>query len=166
MKLLHAQYEKAIPILKAELLDSDGIALTSDVWTSNTMEAYISVTVHFISTEWEMKSYVLQTKHFPDSHTGQHISETIQDIVRSFDIDVAKVKGVVHDTCANAELAGRQLFDLHGWASVQCAAHKLQLAVNEGLHINTIARAIAATRKLVWHFKHSCLATTQLTCTI
>lgn len=56
MKLLHAQYEKAIPSLKAKLLDSDGIALTSDVWTSNAMEAYISVTAHFISTEWEMKS--------------------------------------------------------------------------------------------------------------
>ena len=64
--------------------------------------------------------------------------------------------------CTNAELAGRLLFDLHGWASVQCATHKLQLAVNEGFQINTIARAIAATRKLVGHFKHSCLATTQL----
>lgn len=127
-----------------------------------TMEAYISVTAHFISTECEMKSCVLQTKHFPERHTGQHISETIQDIVRSFDIEVAKVKGVVHDTCANAKLAGRLLFDLHGWASVQCAAHKLQLAVNKGLQINTIARAIAATRKLVAHFKHSSLATTQL----
>lgn len=29
MKLLHARYEKAIPILKAKLLDSDGIALVT-----------------------------------------------------------------------------------------------------------------------------------------
>ena len=51
------------------------------------------------------------------------------------------------------------MFDLHGWPSIQCAAHKLQLAVNEGLQINTITQAVAATRKLVGHFKHSSLAT-------
>ncbi len=147
-KLLHDEYEKAIPILKKKLSDSGGIALTSDVWTSNTMAAYISVTAHFISAEWEMKSCVLQTKHFPERHTGQNISDIIQSIVKSFDIDVANVKGVVHDTCANAELAGKLMFDLHGWPSIQCAAHKLQLAVNEGLQINTIARAVTATRAL------------------
>ena len=163
IKLLRTQYEKAVPILKAKILDSNGVALTSDVWTSNTMEVYISVTAHFISADWEMRSCVLQTKHFPERHTGQNISEAIQDTVTSFDIEVSKVKGVVHDTCANAELAGKLMFDLHGWSSVQCAAHKLQLAVNKGLRISMIARTIAATRKLVGHFKHSCLATTQLT---
>ena len=162
MKLLHDEYERALPILKKKLSDACGVALTSDVWTSNKMEAYISVTCHFISSQWVMKGCVLKTKFFPERHTGQNISDSIQEIVKDFGIDVTKVMGVVHDTCANAELAGRLMFDLNGWASVQCAAHKLQLAVHEGLDINTIARAIAASRKLVGHFKHSALATAQL----
>ena len=68
---------------------------------------------------------------------------------------MAKVKAVVHDTAANAELAGDLMSLSLDWENAECAAHKLQLAVNEGLQIPTIARAIAAGRKLVGHFKHS-----------
>ena len=65
-------------------------------------------------------------------------------------------------TRANVELAGEMMLESSGWESVQCAAHKLQLVINEGLEINRISRAIAAARKLVGHFRHSALATTQL----
>ena len=109
-----------------------------------------------------MLSCVLQTKAFPERHTGQNIADCLEDIVKSFGIATTKVVDVVHDTCANAELAGELLAQSFNWANVQCAAHKLQLAVNEGLNLSNIDRAITAAQKLVGHFKHSALATTQL----
>ena len=109
-----------------------------------------------------MVSCVLQTKAFPERHTGQNIADSIGSIVRSFDIDPTTVVAVVHDSAANAELAGELMVQSNNWASVQCVAHLLQLCINEGLEISTISRAVAAARKLVGHFKHSALATTQL----
>ena len=43
--------------------------------------------------------------------------------------------------------------------SINCVAHCLQLCVNEGFSIITIAQALAATKTLVKHFHHSALAT-------
>ena len=48
------------------------------------------------------------------------------------------------------------------WENPQCAGHKLQLAINGGLKIPTITRAIAAARKLVGHFKDNTVASNQL----
>ena len=162
-RLLRKKHEKAIAILKGKLTqDAIAVWLTSDMWTSNTMEAYMPVTAHFITPAWEMQSCVLMTKPFPERHTGQNIADSIEQVVRSFGINTAKVKAVVHDTVANAELAGDLMSLSLDWENAECAAHKLQLAVNEGLQIPAIARAIAAGRKLVGHFKHSTLATAEL----
>ena len=75
---------------------------------------------------------------------------------------MVKVKVVVHNTAANAELAGDLMSLSLDWENAECATHKLKLAVNEGLQIPTIAHVIAAGRKLVGHFKHSTLATAEL----
>ena len=77
-------------------------------------------------------------------------------------MNTVKVKAVVHNTAANTELAGDLMSLSLDWENTECAAHKLQLAVNEGLQIPTIARAIAAGRELVGHFKHSALAAAEL----
>ena len=53
--LLRKKREKAIAILKDKLTkDAIAVLLTSDMWTSNTMEAYMFVTAHFITPPWEM----------------------------------------------------------------------------------------------------------------
>ena len=56
----------------------------------------------------------------------------------------------------------RILSDALEWASVNCAAHILQLCVNEGPQIPSIAAHLAAGQKLVGHFKHSSKATAAL----
>ena len=133
-KLLLQKYENAVAVSKNKLAqDVVAMSLTSDIWTSNAMEAYMSVTAHFI--RWEIQSCVLATKPFPERHTGRNIADSIVQVTRSFDIDDEKVKAVVHDKAANAELSGKIMSESFGWESVDCAAHKLQLAVNEGLQI-------------------------------
>ena len=69
---------------------------------------------------------------------------------------------VVHDQGSNMQAFLRILHDDSGWASVNCAAHTLQLCVNEGLQIRSIAALLASGRKLVGHFKHSSKATAAL----
>ena len=48
------------------------------------------------------------------------------------------------------------------WESTNCAAHSIQLCVEDGLKINAFAWLVGASRKLVNHFKHSTVATTAL----
>ena len=45
---------------------------------------------------------------------------------------------------------------------MKCAAHCLQLCVEDGLKINSIARLLGACQKLVSHIRHSTTATAAL----
>ena len=54
-----------------------------------------------------------------------------------------KVVAFVHDKCKNIENAGNTLEEEHGWLSLECAGHTLQLCVNFGLEIPVISPAIA-----------------------
>lgn len=87
-KLLCSKYGRGGLILKEKLAQGAApLALTSDIWTSNTMEAYISLTAHSISPAWEMQSCVLHTKAFPEHHTGWNIADCTEEMVKSFNID-------------------------------------------------------------------------------
>jgi len=45
-------------------------AITTDIWTSFSNDAYISLTLHFIDNSWELKSYTIATYPFPEQHTA------------------------------------------------------------------------------------------------
>ena len=65
---MYDQAKKKLVDFLAEVDSS--LALTTDIWTSMSNDAYITVTAHWISSEWEIKCFVLATKEFPGSHTG------------------------------------------------------------------------------------------------
>lgn len=49
-------------------------AMTTDMWTDDYRKlSYLSLTVHYIDDEWNLKERVLSTKHFEESHTAVHI---------------------------------------------------------------------------------------------
>ena len=50
------------------------------------------------------------------------------------------------------ELTGQNLGEDCNKESLNCAAHRLQLCIIEGLELSIIARPIAAGKKLVAHF--------------
>lgn len=56
----------------------------TDLWTSNgsSGEPYISFTVHFLSPEWELKSYCLETHFFPEDHTADNIIEFFENMLQ------------------------------------------------------------------------------------
>ena len=72
VKLLQEKFLVGVTNLKKILRDDvEKFAITTDIWTSLTNESYMSLTVHYISKEWEMLSCILETVSFPD--TGVNI---------------------------------------------------------------------------------------------
>ena len=65
--------------LRETLKDQTYVALTTDIWASRATQAYLTITVHFITVEWKMASAVLQTRKMPEQHTGMHISERLKE---------------------------------------------------------------------------------------
>ena len=136
--VVRRQYEAAKVALKQKLKeDASSLAITSDIWTSCANDAYISLTAHFISADWQMVSCVLATSPFPEQHTGINIAEKLKEIVISYDIEGS-----------NMELSAAVLEENSSCESLSCAAHRLQLCIQQGLEVRAIAGAIGAAKKL------------------
>jgi len=155
------KHEVGKELLCEKLKAASSVALTTDIWTSRATQAYITVTAHYISIDWKLFACVLETKGFPERHTGQAISEKLTEIAQHFAL-TEKVTAVVHDQAANMELSLEILNRDLGWESLHCSAHCLQLCLKAGLSISAIDRLIGAARKLVGHFNHSVIAAEEL----
>lgn len=56
-------------------LQSHYVALTSDLWTFQAVQAYLTVTAHFITEQWALESSVPEAKEIPEHHTGRIIGK-------------------------------------------------------------------------------------------
>ena len=119
------------------------MAVTTDIWTSRANDAYLSLTMHFVDSSWDMVSCVLATAPFSEHHTAVNIVDKVKQVMVEFNVESHHLLAIVHDQCANMQLAGDLLCEeSEGCQSLSCAAHRLQLCVEEGLSISTISQAI------------------------
>ncbi|XP_053316233.1 E3 SUMO-protein ligase ZBED1-like [Spea bombifrons] len=162
-KLVERKYQEAFQNVKDAISANDcRIAFTADIWTSVATEAYLGITCHYIGDDWKLSSLCLTTMPVEDRHTAANIAEWIEEVAAKFEIPDKKIIAIVHDSGANIVAAVKILEDKHGWASIRCTGHTLQLVINASLKHSGIQRAVGAARGLVEHFKKSELASTKL----
>lgn len=53
------------------LMSAEKVALTCNGWTSRATDPYVTMTSHFISTDWVLVSNILQTRALFESHTKE-----------------------------------------------------------------------------------------------
>lgn len=71
---LPALYKQCREEIRKEIADLPFYATTTDLWSSRTMEPYMSLTIHYIDEDFEIKTRCLQTSFFPEDHTGEAIA--------------------------------------------------------------------------------------------
>ena len=52
----------------------DNVSITHDMWTSLNTQSYGTITCHYITDRWILKSCVLETKLFIGQHTADNIA--------------------------------------------------------------------------------------------
>ncbi|XP_073730758.1 E3 SUMO-protein ligase ZBED1-like [Misgurnus anguillicaudatus] len=136
-----------------ELLNNRSVALTTDGWTSLHTDAYVTVTAHFISDDWEIKNYVLKTEELREKHTAENVSDCILHILGAFEIKPESVISVTTDNAGNYVKAVESHMKR---PNIPCLAHTLNLAVCKGLRgVRAIETAISKLKMTAAHFSKS-----------
>ena len=118
--LVYYKHEQGNKQLIDLLSTTTSVSLTTDIWTSMANEAYITISAHWISPSWEVISCVLDTKEFPDSHTGVAIPEKILETMEAYNIK-DKVSTIVHTIVhTNMQLSLRILHESDDIESLCC----------------------------------------------
>lgn len=128
----------------ADLSQSDFYSATTDIWSSIGLYPYISLTIHFISKNWNLETRVLETYPMPQDHTASNISEIIEDMLQLWQIEKKQLVSLTTDNAANMKLAGSLL----KITRVPCFGHLLHNAINFALTEDKIERALGACRKM------------------
>ncbi|KAM3872332.1 beta-1,4 N-acetylgalactosaminyltransferase 1-like [Diretmus argenteus] len=99
------------------------------MWSSINMSPYMSITAHYVSKDWTLKSKCLETAFAPESHTAAVLAEALQDGSQAWGVEEEKVTCVTTDNGANIVAAVRDL----KWPWISGFGHNLNLAVNNAL---------------------------------
>lgn len=92
----------ALPSLAADLAQCPKRSLhfIVDLWSSRTRDSILGIKVQFVS-KWELETYTLAFKHFPGSHTGDHIREAFEQELIERGIQLEQIGCVVADNASN-----------------------------------------------------------------
>lgn len=126
-----AMYEKCLGEIKDLVSTIESACLTTDCWTSRNNESFMAITIHFIDTEFTLKSVLLGCHSFNSSHTGYNLRQEIKNVLESWNLN-NKIKFAVSDNASNIKNA-LSMIDLK---HIRCFAHTINLIVQSaGSHI-------------------------------
>ncbi|XP_065895779.1 zinc finger BED domain-containing protein 4-like [Dysidea avara] len=154
--IVPSMYKEARKEVESKLSDvlqsKNNMALTTDMWTSEANDAYLGLTCHFLTADFELVSLCLAVEPFTGRHTGVNIASCLKQILRDFTIDQAAVSAVITDNASNMDLASR----LGEWNSRHCFGHTLQLAIDDGIKMSLgIREMIKSTKAIVAFYNRS-----------
>ena len=138
-------------IVAVSLKESIFFAATTDLWTSGSHHPYLTLTVHFITSNWELKSYCLDTTAMYEDHTGQNITDAVLDIFENWKLSTSNLVAITTDNGSNMIAA----FSTSLLLRISCFGHNLDLAINKGLRNTQVQRAIGRCHSLVKLFHRS-----------
>ena len=112
--------------LQDQLQESDWVGITTDLWSSRTNSAFMTITVHFLSKEWTLETKVLACERFSERHTGENLKERLEATLDSYNVK-NKVVAVTTDNAMNIKNAVKGA----GMVDIGCMAHTLNLCAQE-----------------------------------
>ena len=98
---------------------------TSDLWSSRTMEAFLALTIHYLTDDFVMKKFVLKVDPVVGKHTADFIRQIMEDAFEEWNLDVHHLSMMIRDSGSNMVRACEDWEIPH----FSCVGHSLHLVV-------------------------------------
>ena len=156
-KVIPDLYEEVKSAVIDELKNAKTVAVTTDGWTPRATESYVTITAHYISPEWQLKSCVLQTRLLHASHTGVNIAAVLVGSLIEWEPWLPhQLQPIITDNAANMVVAVREASMA---PHIACFAHTVNLAAQKPLDIPQVQRLQGPIRIVVSFLQKSTTAT-------
>lgn len=118
--------------------DAEYFSMTTDIWSSRTMESYMALTIHYLTADFLMKEFTLEVTPLRGSHTADFIREFWAESFARFGLSKDKLSMMLRDNASN----GVKACNDWGIKHFGCIAHCIHLVVGpfvleeRGNHLN------------------------------
>ena len=135
-----------IYILEEQKAQVDTISFTSDIWTSQSGDPYICLTLQFIDADWNLWRFTPYVRSFPDRHTGVNISLNLDKMIEQLGLDSDFKLYCVNDSAANMILGIKLSKYLSEYT---CDIHKLENSVKDGIKNSAAVKTLVKNTKKI-----------------
>lgn len=146
-KHLPNMYDQAVKRLNNQLKEASHVSLTTNIWTSRQTRGFLTVTAHYISSDWVLESAGLETTRIKKEHTAETIAHELTRICTQWNI-LNKICCIVTDNAANIVSTVTRYMQMK---HLPCFAHTLNLVMQEAV------RNTNEVKKTQEKIKHSVL---------
>jgi len=67
---------------------------TADLWHSCTSEPYLSFTIHYVDTNWDLQSHCLQAHYMPEDHTDVQLQDALSVTLEQWNLDQQELTAI------------------------------------------------------------------------
>jgi hypothetical protein len=137
---LKTRYAVVQSELRKALGTTQKLSLALDVWSSPNHYAFLAVVGYIITSDWQLKSFLLGFEPLSGRHTGENLAKTLLDLLKFYRIQ-DRILAITTDNARNndtlcIELRDRLLQELGVvWdadlGKIPCMAHVIQLVIGE-----------------------------------
>ncbi|XP_066333309.1 zinc finger BED domain-containing protein RICESLEEPER 2-like [Miscanthus floridulus] len=167
------------------LSGASSVGLTSDIWSGNAKEDYISVVAHYMTADWELQKKVIGLRLIEVKHTSDNIVEKVACVIEEFGL-LDKVFSVTLDNASSNAKAMETLTPMfagylgsepaptpsdpnkvkYHLVHQRCACHIVNLIVKSGLKrfkpytedFKTAINFLNSSNQRIALFKNFCIA--------
>ncbi|XP_065660369.1 uncharacterized protein LOC136084165 [Hydra vulgaris] len=133
------------------------VAFTSDVWTTDhTNLSFMSRTLHYIDSMFQLKRFLVEMSYFPKQHTGDNIAKKLNESLNKLELDFGIKTWITVDGAANVQADIRKLIGVQ--SAIWCVDHRLNLVVSGAVDDKRCPKRSILNHKitkLVGHFNES-----------
>jgi hypothetical protein len=168
---LDAYFITKVAEVKSLLCEASCTCLTSDIWSGNAKEDYLSVVVHFVTIDWELEKKIIGFRLIDCSHSGVNIAERISLELADYELTSKVLSVTLDNASANASTMDELTPSLSSYIGSsllhqRCACHIINLIVKSGLkrletYLEDFRTAISflnSSNQRIASFKSYCLA--------
>jgi len=150
------------------------VAITSDIWSVNAKEDYLSVVVHFVNSEWLLEKRILGLRLIDVSHNGDNIAERVHVVLEEYGLTEKVISVTLDNTSANASAMTILTPKISSYMGTiflhqRCACHIINLIVKSGLKrlspyfdaFRTTISFLNSSNQRIAAYKSYCIAVNQ-----
>ena len=128
---LRARIEKMAILVENKMRSLMGgemkyFAATTDMWSGRTREAFIAVTVHYLTSNFTQRNFTIEVSPVRGRHTAVNIKHVLTESFRHWGISDEKLSIMARDNGSNIVAACNSW----GIKHIGCIGHGLHLVVN------------------------------------
>jgi hypothetical protein len=137
-------FQKYFKSRRDELVESfksvSSVALTSDIWSGNAKEDYLSVVAHYVNVDWCLEKRIIGMRLIDVSHNADNIADRIHSVVAEFGLTDKIFAVTLDNAAANTKAIDKLTPFISGYVGSlcmhqRCACHIINLIVKAGLEV-------------------------------